>query len=78
MSMEKHQVKSRWYYLFWGIMAVAVCSGQYYVGSGYRELATQQKQFAQALYDQQMGWGACEQKLEMQANRKQNKTGVFE
>jgi hypothetical protein len=33
------QVKSRWYYIFWGIMAAAVCGGQLYVGLGYREMA---------------------------------------
>ena len=33
------QVKSRWYYIFWGIMAAAVCGGQIYVGLGYREMA---------------------------------------
>lgn len=35
----KHQVKSKWYYVFWGIMATAVCGGQIYVGTGYREMA---------------------------------------
>jgi len=42
MIMKKkqlHQVKTRWYYVFWGIMAVAVVSGQIYVGAGYREMA---------------------------------------
>lgn len=33
------QIKSQWYYVFWGIMAVAVCGGQLYVGLGYREMA---------------------------------------
>ena len=33
------QVKSSWYYVFWGIMAAAVCAGQVYVGLGYREMA---------------------------------------
>ena len=33
------QVKSRWYYIFWGIMAAAVCGGQIYFGLGYREMA---------------------------------------
>jgi len=35
----RHQVKTKWYYIFWGSMAVAVFGGQIYVGSGYRELA---------------------------------------
>ena len=30
------QVKSRWYYIFWGTATVAVVAGQIYVGTGYR------------------------------------------
>jgi len=30
------QVKSRWYYIFWGVATVSVVAGQVYVGSGYR------------------------------------------
>ena len=30
------QMKSRWYYSFWGAATVAVVAGQIYVGSGYR------------------------------------------
>jgi hypothetical protein len=37
------QVKSNWYYVFWGIMAAAVCGGQLYVGLGYREMAKASK-----------------------------------
>ena len=37
--LKKHQVKSKWYYWFWGICAVAVTSGQVYVGTGYRQMA---------------------------------------
>ena len=33
------QMKSRWYYSFWGAATVAVVAGQIYVGSGYRSLA---------------------------------------
>ena len=33
------QVKSRWYYTFWGTATVAVVAGQLYVGSGYRQMA---------------------------------------
>ena len=38
MSKEKlrAQVKSRFYYIFWGIATVAVVGGQLYVGTGYR------------------------------------------
>jgi len=35
----RHQVKTKWYYIFWGSMAVAVVGGQIYVGTGYREMA---------------------------------------
>ena len=38
-DLKKHQVKSKWYYIFWGAMAVAVVGGQIYVGSGYRQMA---------------------------------------
>ena len=34
----KAQVKSRFYYVFWGIATVAVVAGQWYVGTGYRIL----------------------------------------
>ena len=33
------QMKSRWYYSFWGAATVAVVAGQVYVGSGYRAMA---------------------------------------
>lgn len=36
---KHHQVKSKWYYIFWGICAVAVVGGQLYVGTGYRQMA---------------------------------------
>ena len=36
---EQHQVKSKWYYIFWGVCTVAVVGGQVYVGSGYRDMA---------------------------------------
>ena len=41
LSKEKvrNQVKSRFYYLFWGIATFSVVSGQLYVGSGYRMFA---------------------------------------
>ena len=34
----KAQVKSRFYYIFWGAATIAVVLGQLYVGSGYRIL----------------------------------------
>ena len=33
------QVKSRFYYAFWGAATVAVVSGQLYVGTSYRAMA---------------------------------------
>ena len=33
------QVKSRFYYLFWGAATVSVFDGQLYVGSGYRQMS---------------------------------------
>ena len=41
ISKEKvrKQVKSRFYYLFWGIATFSVVAGQVYVGSGYRMFA---------------------------------------
>ena len=43
MSKKKQklraQVKSRWYYIFWGAATVSVFAGQLYVGSGYRQLS---------------------------------------
>ena len=36
---QKHQVKSRWYYIFWGTCTVAVCAGQIFVGNGFRRMA---------------------------------------
>ena len=36
---KRHQVKSQWYYIFWGTCTVAVCAGQLFVGSGFRRMA---------------------------------------
>ena len=33
---RRHQVKSRFYYIFWGIATFSVVACQLYVGSGYR------------------------------------------
>ena len=38
-AKQRNQVKSRFYYLFWGIATVSVVLGQVYVGSGYRIFA---------------------------------------
>ena len=37
------QIKSHWYYVFWGLATVSVVAGQVYVGSGYREMANEIK-----------------------------------
>ena len=36
---QRAQVKSRFYYIFWGVATVSVVLGQIYVGSGYRGFA---------------------------------------
>ena len=39
LKKQRHQVKSRWYYIFWGTATVTVFAGQMYVGSGFRRMA---------------------------------------
>ena len=39
MKNIRHQIKSSWYYIFWGIATVSVVAGQVYVGNGYRDMA---------------------------------------
>jgi hypothetical protein len=36
---KRNQVKSRFYYIFWGAATVSVFVGQLYVGSGYRQMS---------------------------------------
>ena len=36
---QRNQVKSKFYYIFWGIATFSVVFGQLYVGSGYRMFA---------------------------------------
>ena len=36
---QKAQVKSKFYYIFWGIATASVVFGQMYVGSGYRQMS---------------------------------------
>ena len=36
---QRNQVKSKFYYIFWGIATFSVVAGQVYVGSGYRMYA---------------------------------------
>ena len=35
----RNQVKSKFYYIFWGVATASVVLGQLYVGSGYRIFA---------------------------------------
>ncbi len=50
--MVVKQVKSNWYYVFWGIATVAVVAGQIYVGSGYREMSETVKTLIQQNYNE--------------------------
>ena len=36
---QRHQVKSRWFYIFWGAATISVFAGQLYVGTGYRKMS---------------------------------------
>ena len=36
---QRAQVKSKFYYIFWGVATISVVLGQVYVGSGYRMFA---------------------------------------
>tara|TARA_B100001778_G_C18088195_1_gene406174 strand:+ start:179 stop:394 length:216 start_codon:yes stop_codon:yes gene_type:complete len=36
---QKAQVKSKFYYIFWGLATASVFVGQIYVGSGYRQMS---------------------------------------
>ena len=40
MSKINHQVKSQFYYIFWGVMAVAVCGTQLYNTTKYDRITT--------------------------------------
>ena len=36
---QRNQVKSRFYYIFWGVATATVFVGQMYVGTGFRRMA---------------------------------------
>ena len=36
---QRNQVKSKFYYIFWGLATLSVFAGQLYVGSGYRQMS---------------------------------------
>jgi|TARA_Y100000289_G_scaffold10730_1_gene9847 hypothetical protein len=44
------QVKSRFYYIFWGAATIAVVSGQIYVGDGYRQMSASFNRMTSMLY----------------------------
>jgi hypothetical protein len=66
--MIRHQIKSKWYYIFWGACAVAVVGGQIYVGTGYREMAEATKSTAISV--------TCV--IPYEESRSTNKVGEFE
>ena len=37
---KRYQIKSKFYYYFWGIATLSVLLGQLYVGTGYRMYAS--------------------------------------
>ncbi len=45
---QRHQVKSRWYYIFWGTATLSVLAGQLYVGTGYRRMSNTIKSVLEA------------------------------
>ena len=62
--MKPRQKKSRFYYYFWGICAVAVCAGQWYVGSGYRRMSNSIDNILSAPIVIDLGRGACDPPLQ--------------
>lgn len=68
--MKMYQVKSQWYYIFWGAMAVAVVGGQIYVGLGYRQMAQATKSTAISV--------TCIPEYRDLIKSSKNKTGEFE
>ena len=60
---QRHQVKSRWYYIFWGAATVSVFAGQIYVGSGYRQMSESFNRIMDAVVDE------VERGLESNPNR---------
>ena len=45
---KRYQIKSRFYFIFWGIATVSVVAGQIYVGTGYRQMANTVEDFRNA------------------------------
>jgi len=70
MKNIRHQIKSQWYYVFWGVCAVSVVSGQIYVGTGYREMAEATKNNITTVQ--------CQEPYQIPVQPYRNKTGEFE
>jgi hypothetical protein len=70
MKNKLRQIKSSWYYVFWGTMAVAVVGGQIYVGSGYREMAEATKSSLMQV--------TCLPQYTTPSTKGYNRTGEFE
>ncbi len=51
IKKQRHQVKSKFYYIFWGIATVSVLAGQIYVGSGYRQMSYSVNRVFDSLYN---------------------------
>ncbi len=51
IKKQRHQVKSKFYYIFWGIATVSVLAGQIYVGSGYRQMSYSVNRLMDSLYN---------------------------
>ena len=47
--MKKHQIKSGYYYIFWGLATASVLFGQVYVGSGYRQMSESIEQISKEI-----------------------------
>tara|TARA_A100001388_G_scaffold221789_1_gene172521 strand:- start:6670 stop:6924 length:255 start_codon:yes stop_codon:yes gene_type:complete len=57
------QVKSKWYYIFWGIATTSVVAGQILVGTGYRQMAQETEKINNTLIKILIG-GAIRQQIE--------------
>ena len=51
IKKQRHQVKSKFYYIFWGIATLSVLAGQIYVGSGYRQMSYSVNRLMDSLYN---------------------------
>jgi len=41
--MKMHRIKSKFYYIFWGIIGISAVSGQIYIGNGYLKIVESNK-----------------------------------